>query len=297
MRCFYFLLIIIFSCKNQHTGSRSVPIENISVTDVNPYLPNKKRYVLNAFETNLNFNTSSITSVWWRQVDGPVNTLIECASCYRTTVTGLNVPGIYRYEFTVTDDVGLTGKDTCSITVYSGALPVNKLAIDVQKFDFFNKLKIVYDTNQQVQLQVESSKDGNSFTKIGEVKFQDGISFYRDDHYFATTCYRVKQIDNAGKFSYSNIVCINNVPATDRIVTYMVGSYLTLSYYSASDQPCEISVISINGQVIFPSQKQYMLTGLNRFQFLMSGHSAGMYSIIIKTGGQIISKPFFCKKI
>ena len=63
----------------------------------------------------------SIFAVQWRQVSGPSLCLIETPNSLGTTVSHL-VHGVYQFEITVTAN-GLTGKDTCSITV--GTLTLN----------------------------------------------------------------------------------------------------------------------------------------------------------------------------
>ena len=64
----------------------------------------------------------------WRQVSGPTETTIINPDSASTVVTGLNIPGEYLFEFSVTNMFG-TGKDTCKVTV----LPAEVLAIDTTK--------------------------------------------------------------------------------------------------------------------------------------------------------------------
>jgi hypothetical protein len=52
----------------------------------------------------------------WRQVSGPAGAIISNNALPLTTVNSMQT-GVYRFELTVTDDLGATGKDTISISV------------------------------------------------------------------------------------------------------------------------------------------------------------------------------------
>lgn len=59
----------------------------------------------------------------WKQITGPIQAIIADPDSANTEVSGLNQVGIYQFEFSVTNEFG-TGKDTCKITVISGALSI-----------------------------------------------------------------------------------------------------------------------------------------------------------------------------
>ena len=63
----------------------------------------------------------SITKWLWTKVAGPSSFTLVRADTVSTTVTGLEA-GIYQFEFTVTDDGGLSAKDTVQVLVNDPAI-------------------------------------------------------------------------------------------------------------------------------------------------------------------------------
>lgn len=63
----------------------------------------------------------TIVSYKWKQVSGPATPTIVSPNSAVTVVKDYSVPGIYKYELTVTDNQGAEGKDTTTVTV----LPAN----------------------------------------------------------------------------------------------------------------------------------------------------------------------------
>lgn len=63
----------------------------------------------------------SIVAYQWKQLSGPGTPVIVAPSSAVTKVTGYEVPGIYTYEFTVTDNKGAIGKATVQVTVLAAA--------------------------------------------------------------------------------------------------------------------------------------------------------------------------------
>lgn len=66
----------------------------------------------------------SIALFTWRKILGPSGGYITDSSECITSVTSL-LQGIYKYELTITDNLGATGKDTVQITVNAAATPMN----------------------------------------------------------------------------------------------------------------------------------------------------------------------------
>lgn len=63
----------------------------------------------------------TITGYLWTKVSGPTAGTITSSASATTSVTGLSLIGIYKYELRVTDNSGGTGKDTVQITVVAAA--------------------------------------------------------------------------------------------------------------------------------------------------------------------------------
>lgn len=65
----------------------------------------------------------TIVSYKWVQISGPAIVSITSPTSAVTTVTGYKVPGLYKYELTVTDNQGATGKATTDVTVLASNAP------------------------------------------------------------------------------------------------------------------------------------------------------------------------------
>ena len=66
----------------------------------------------------------SIASYSWTKISGPSGDNITSSTSPNTTITNL-VEGIYQYQLTVTDNLGLTGSSTVQITVKAAAVVQN----------------------------------------------------------------------------------------------------------------------------------------------------------------------------
>jgi K+-transporting ATPase c subunit len=66
--------------------------------------------------------SGSITTYSWKKISGPAEYTITSPTLAQTTVKDLS-KGTYQFELTVTDNLGLSGKDTAQITVVAAAPP------------------------------------------------------------------------------------------------------------------------------------------------------------------------------
>lgn len=59
---------------------------------------------------------AKIVSYKWTKISGPADGTVASPSTIETDVTGLSI-GVYVFEFSATDNFGMTGKDNVQITV------------------------------------------------------------------------------------------------------------------------------------------------------------------------------------
>jgi hypothetical protein len=96
------------------------------------------------------------TTYHWRQISGPLQTVISKPDSANTQVTGLSKVGIYGFQFSVTNAFG-TSYDTCSITVVSGDLSVKQDSVyhfhkpQIKKLD----IKMIARSND-IYIQIQS---------------------------------------------------------------------------------------------------------------------------------------------
>jgi hypothetical protein len=98
-----------------------------------------------------------IVSYQWKQISGPINRKLLTPAQRMTEVTEL-VPGSFNFELTVTDDLGMIGRDTVTVMVNSNLRSEsyfrvypnpasNYLAISLSTDSLINGTVIIYDLN------------------------------------------------------------------------------------------------------------------------------------------------------
>lgn len=104
--------------------------------------------------------------------------------------------------------------DYVSVTVYysvAATLPVNFISFNAKKEGSNTKLNWnVAQQDNVARYEVERSSNGTSFSKIGQVAASDitTYSFVDAQPVLGTVYYRVKNVDNDGKFKYSTVISL-----------------------------------------------------------------------------------------
>ena len=163
--------------------------------------------------TNINYGTYSPGY----DVNG-VATL--CESKGITALPDFPVGGRYRFTFQITPNTG-TGKNTDVIqfddfrtngTLSQITLPVTFIGFDAKKV--VNGVQLSWqtaDVDNVNHYEVERSSDGHNFASIASVALSKNNSYsYLDVNAGGTVYYRVKNVDNDGKFKFSSIARIAN---------------------------------------------------------------------------------------
>ena len=113
------------------------------------------------------------------------------------------------------------------------------------------------ETNND-HFDIERSKDGYEFRKIGEMKgFGAGTSVHEmeynyqdDDACSGTIYYRLKQVDIDGKYTFSNIVAVNCTNELLNISPNPAVNELKLNFFEAQSGDVTIHVTDIIGQIL-----------------------------------------------
>jgi Secretion system C-terminal sorting domain len=180
------------------------------------------------------------------------------------------------------------------------SLPIHKLIFDAAayKSDVLLNWKAIEAFNNKA-FDLERSTDGNNFYKLitiaNNATSQDYN--YKDEKAFAVTSkeklyYRLKQMDNDGKFAYSEIKRVFNSTKTTNTVSI---------YPNPAKDNFNIKIISENAvsnisitvydelgkQVLYKSTS--LIEGLQTIQINSSQLSKGIYNLIIATNDKIIS--------
>ena len=121
----------------------------------------------------------------WKRISGPDAGVIttKMGTGASTTVTGLNIPGIYQYSVTVVDDRAGFSSDTVTITVNNGVPPPNILPVAHAGND-----TVITLPAGQVTLNGRQSSDANgSITAYSWAKISGPSSFAIASSNSATT--------------------------------------------------------------------------------------------------------------
>lgn len=174
------------------------------------------------------------------------------------STTYLSLPygtvGAYYYI----DDVNLIDISLLPITLinFFGTL---------QTDDLNNSVLLQWTTENEINnccFNIEKSENGNLFSTIGEVNNSEthNYAFIDEKLFIGYNYYRLKQIDNNGTFTYSNMITINNYALCVNVEVLVDENNITI------DLPCKdvrkVELYNLLGQKII----SYNLTeGTNTF--------------------------------
>ena len=152
-------------------------------------------------------------SVVWSQITGNPVTIVSTNS-QNTNVTGVQPSNSYSFELLVTNACG-TFKDTVTL-VFNGTLPVT--LVNFSGYEQNEQNVISWKSTNEINLkeyQLEYSNNALDFASIKTIAAN--LSSNSDNNYSTIhnpllkgiSYYRLKIIDNDGRFSYSNILKLN----------------------------------------------------------------------------------------
>ena len=143
--------------------------------------------------------------------------------------------------------------------------------------------------------EIERSQNQNIWEKIGFVNGRGNSNspifyFYSDNNlssgkYF----YRLKQLDNDGSFTYSNVieVNVNLVPSEYSLSNYPnpFNPNTTIEFTLAKSGNYNIKVYNLNGEMVSELVNGYYEAGVHKVNFDASGLSSGMYIYTLQGEG------------
>lgn len=223
----------------------------------------------------------------------------EPASTYITTGTQpVALPIIYTL-FTDSVDGGCN-PGTCR------ALPLMLLTFEGKRTDINNVLLNWKTTNEINNAGFDVERllgDGRTtFEKIAFVKGKNGgdkenkYQLPDANAFMGTSYYRLKQIDNDGKFVYSNIIAIKNT-AVESLTVYPnpAGSILNLNVTVATAAKAQVYFTDVQGKTVITLQS-FFIKGYNQQQVQVNKLAAGTYFIRLTTGNNTVLVSNFVKK-
>ena len=169
-------------------------------------------------------------------------------------------------------------------------LPVNWISFTAQKAPN-NTVKLMWSTASEVNnnhYEVQRSMNGVHFTTIGSVaaSTNSGTNNYEYTDVLplkGINYYRIKQVDNDGRFSYSSIQKIN-IDAVARLWKLYPNpaTNSTGIYVSASIPQLNISLINLSGKAVYQTTVNNVTEG-QRIEIPLKGLSKGVYILKVNT--------------
>ncbi|HVM88420.1 MAG TPA: T9SS type A sorting domain-containing protein, partial [Puia sp.] len=140
--------------------------------------------------------------------------------------------------------------------------------------------------------EVEYSTDGVSYQKLGEVKVQGTGHLYQFDYRpdYSKGYYRLKMMDNDGRFNYSNVVAISTGCDPSRIVLSPNPAKDKVFVFVGLKKISAANLIDGNGRVI-QKVKDQLETGIN-----ISGLAQGFYYIQMADSNGVVETLKFVKE-
>jgi hypothetical protein len=270
---------------------------NIHTNTLDAVAPQSQLLTATANESNVTLN--------WSGQDDPNGAGIDFYTIYlstdgtnfsvfkdktKRTDTTFAIPSQATYCFFVlaTDIVGNAESlrpDASKCVVVSGAVPVTWLYFNGKNKGTDNVLTWATATEQNSnRFEVERSLTGNDFSKIGSVPASGNSTSTRDYTYTdrnidklnsAIMYYRLKQIDDDNKFSYSNIVRLSyNEETASKIIVYPnpTNGQITLSVNDPKLIGTWVSVFDNAGRLVTRIKINTPTLGIN-----LSKYTNGVY--------------------
>ena len=234
----------------------------------------------------------------WTKISGPASGVINNTAAMQTTVSGLG-SGIYKFEFKVTNALGLIGKDTVTIANGVVILPV-VLEQFSGKLESSGSVTLNWKTSTEINAGyfiIERSSDAQSYLPIGKIiaaGASNGAAYSITDHLpeNGANFYRLKMVDLDGTFEYSRIVNIatKNKKAETVAITsaFSNGGNLQVNINSTEAKNVSLQVMDAAGKLLLNNN-----VSINKGMNLLTKTiplAAGIYHISLVSGNEKTTK-------
>jgi hypothetical protein len=199
-----------------------------------------------------------------------------------------NNTGISSFSISQTGDQVAFSLIEISNTV---ALPVELIKFDASTFA--KNIRLSWQTASEInneKFEIEESRDGREFKKIGEVEGK-GTTLEQQDYSFEVknprngiSYYRLKQIDFDGQFEHSKVISVNFKGENGDIGEFYPNpsksGIVNLDYTSQNDDEITVSVFAMTGKLVV-NQIQSIARENNNLSFDFSELNKGIYIVRI----------------
>jgi type IX secretion system substrate protein len=223
------------------------------------------------------------------------------------TYTDATHTATYAY-YSITGSNGIVQSFTGGSSFISVGTPCGVLPIVLKSFSASLNGSSV-DLNWQAEddlnfsyFEIQYSTDGINFSTIGDVNYITGKTSYTYIHQTpqqGTNYYRLKLVDENGRYTYSNILLVNlNENTNNKLLLYPnpVTDFATLQFNADSKQQVTIDIFDNTGRKIinrnFNAEKGQNYFSLPDIQYL----SRSIYMVKVTTISKIYIEKLLVKK-
>ena len=306
--------VIEYTITVKNTGN--VNAGGFSISDVVPagttYVPNSTKLngvtVVDSAGSSFPFANKRVANSNDNLGEGLLTTFATtggplCTIKYRVTVNagnGIVIKNVVKAEVAgASPSAPIIGKDSVKFTVgVLATLPVSLLNFNAQKID--KKINLNWITTSEINnhhFEIEKSTDVIIFRKIGQVQAATQNSLVENIYNFLDNesndnypiiYYRLKIIDNAGRFTYSSIIRLNNSIKNEiSIYPNPIKETINLSITSLQQNKVQITISNLLGQKIVTENKN-IVKGQNLLAIPKPAALAkGMYFVQVKMGEEL----------
>ena len=216
------------------------------------------------------------------------------------TTSAFNIAGTFKV---IIKSTSLSGVTQCSAGSLTGVVIVDPVILPLTLIEFkgtkqTDKISLKWITENEDQLnhfEIERSSNGYTFEKIGQLP-AIGYSNSRNAYLFSDTHpfnlqnhYRLKMMDNDGKYTFSNIIVFSgsglSIDMAFSAAPNPFSEVIHLNIILEKNQPLKIQLLDFAGRIVFTKDAQGLqgnnLIPCNGLEKL----SRGIYFIRIITSG------------
>lgn len=220
------------------------------------------------------------------------------------TTNAFTTPGTYNIFF---KSSSLSGVTQCSAVSATGTVTVTSvLPLTLLHFKGKNNAATMLldwttaNESQVNRFEIERSSNGSVFENIGSV-MAAGNSRTNKNYIFtdskplpALNYYRLKMMDNDGKFTYSNVIVLMGNPSKGIIISQVKPNPFTtsinLTITLQQSQLLKIQLVDLAGRVVLARDVKG-IAGTNHTSFIALGDlSEGIYIIKVITAGEVLQQ-------
>lgn len=309
LQSFFSLLIVVFCF-----SSANAQTNTITITDTGPCVGTTLTRSGTLFNGKPFYtNGSAAISLYWDagdarwEVDGSSAT--PGTNTFVVWVNSADTPKPPELAFGGWTDatVEIGGPFCGTLTQLSGdvSLPVEFLSFTGQPADKSVVLnwQTATETDSE-KFEVEISRDGQRFQKIGEVAaegtttLQQDYSFLVNEPGAGTAYYRLKQMDLDGAFAYSGIISIDFNGSSESAGNFYpnptTSGQVNISFASATTEELQVAVFDVTGKRV-ANQKRLVAEGGNALDFDFSGLNPGVYLVKLGNGATTATRKLIIK--